>query len=222
MKRLFDILFSLFGLIIFAPVLVLIVVLIKLTSSGPVVYRGKRVGYQGKLFEILKFRTMVVGADKLGASSTAQDDPRITSVGRFLRRYKLDELPQLINVLRGDMSFVGPRPQVEWAVQLYSQSEKTLLTVRPGITDYASLVFRNEGEILAGSTNPDQDYLEKIAPRKIQLGLEYVRRHSIWTDTKIILATALGIVGINPLWCLSSAAREIAQQQVNIKHELST
>jgi lipopolysaccharide/colanic/teichoic acid biosynthesis glycosyltransferase len=151
---------------------------------------------------MLKFRTMIVDAERVGPSSTAGDDPRITRPGRFMRRLKLDELPQLLNVLVGDMSFVGPRPQVQWAVDLYSSEERHLLDVRPGITDWASLLFRNEGEILAGSSDPDRDYLEKIAPLKIKLGLHYVYHRSFIVDLEIILATALSVVGVDPAWCL--------------------
>jgi lipopolysaccharide/colanic/teichoic acid biosynthesis glycosyltransferase len=154
---------------------------------------------------MLKFRTMVVNADKLGGSSTSDDDARLTSAGKFMRRLKLDELPQLVNVVNGEMSFVGPRPQVEWAVNLYTPEERGLLTVRPGITDFASLRFRNEGEILRGSTDPDRDYLEKIAPQKIRLGLYYVRHYSLWVDVKIVVATLLSIAGLDPSWCLPPA-----------------
>jgi lipopolysaccharide/colanic/teichoic acid biosynthesis glycosyltransferase len=129
----------------------------------------------------------------------------LTSAGRFLRRFKLDELPQLINVVRGEMSFVGPRPQVEWAVKLYNSEEQALLSVRPGITDFASLRFRNEGEILRGSIDPDRDYMEKIAPHKIRLGLYYVRHYSFTVDIKIIAATLLSLGGVDPSWCLPPA-----------------
>jgi len=131
----------------------------------------------------------VVDGDKLGDSSTANDDTRITRIGRFLRKFKLDELPQLINVLKGEMSFVGPRPQVQWAVDLYTKEEREILTIRPGITDYASLRFVNEGEILKGSADPDKDYMEKIHPEKMSLCLEYLRTRSFWGDIKIILQT---------------------------------
>ena len=137
---------------------------------------------------------MVQNAEQMGASSTADDDPRITKIGKLLRMYKLDELPQLLNVLKGEMSFVGPRPQVEWAVALYSNEERQVLTLRPGITDYASLRFPNEGEILKGSKNPDQDYMEKIHPEKMRLSLEYVRIHSFWADMKIIFQTVVTIL----------------------------
>ncbi len=188
-KRISDIMLSLLGLLITAPLLLGIALFIKAGSPGPALYRGVRVGKDGKRFEIFKFRTMVVNAEDLGGSSTPEDDPRITSLGKVLRAYKLDELPQLLNVLKGEMSFVGPRPQVPWAVELYSAEEKLLLNVRPGITDYASIRFRNEAEILRGSDDPDRDYLEKIAPEKIRLGLEYIHNRSLWVDAKIMLET---------------------------------
>ena len=169
-----------------------------------VFYRGHRVGRDGRAFEMLKFRTMRVDADRIGPSSTSNDDPRITRVGKLLRATKLDELPQLWNVVRGEMSIVGPRPQVQWAVELYSNEEKRLLTVRPGITDYASIAFRNEGEILAGSTDPDADYLKLIAPRKIELGVYYVNNITFRSDLKIIAATVLAIFGKDPDWALPS------------------
>ncbi len=196
LKRSFDMALSAMGLAVLSPVMLLIAALIKLEDAGPVLYRGERVGKNKRPFRMLKFRTMVVNAEKLGASSTSDDDSRITKTGRFLRRCKLDELPQLINVFKGEMSLVGPRPQVKWAVELYSENEKRLLSVRPGITDYASIRFRNEGEILKGSTDPDRDYLEKIAPEKIRLGLLYVDSASIITDMKIILLTLGTLLGL--------------------------
>jgi len=202
LKRVLDVVLASLGLVFLAPFLAAIAAWIKLADPGPVFYTGVRVGKGGAPFRIIKYRTMIVEAEKVGPSSTAGDDPRITAPGRFLRRFKLDELAQLINVLRGDMSFVGPRPQVQWAVDLYTPEERLLLTVRPGITDFASLRFRNEGEILAGSLDPDKDYLEKIAPLKTKLGLYYVRTQSLSTDLRIIAATALSLVGIDPTWCL--------------------
>jgi len=202
LKRVLDVVLASLGLVFLAPFLAAIAAWIKLADPGPVSYTGVRVGKGGAPFRIIKYRTMIVEAEKVGPSSTAGDDPRITAPGRFLRRFKLDELAQLINVLRGDMSFVGPRPQVQWAVDLYTPEERLLLTVRPGITDFASLRFRNEGEILAGSLDPDKDYLEKIAPLKTKLGLYYVRTQSLSTDLRIIAATALSLVGIDPTWCL--------------------
>lgn len=172
------------------PLLLVIALAVKFDSFGPALYRGTRVGFQGQPFSILKFRTMIVGADKLGGPSTANDDPRITRLGKFLRRYKLDEFPQLINVFTGDMSLVGPRPEVLSEVETYSSEERQLLTVRPGITDWASLRFRDEGRILAGSPDPHQTYREKIRPEKIKLGLQYVRRRSFFTDLAILFKTA--------------------------------
>ncbi|HEB35585.1 MAG TPA: sugar transferase [Candidatus Aminicenantes bacterium] len=188
-KRLFDIVFSLIGLTLLTPLLSTIAILIKKQDRGPMLYRGIRVGRYGKLFRIYKFRAMVVNAEKLGGSSTPADDPRITNVGKYIRKYKLDELPQLINVLMGQMSFVGPRPQVPEDVALYTKEEKSILSVRPGITDWASCKYHNEGEILRGSPDPDQAYIEKIRPGKIKLELEYVRNHSFWIDLKILLKT---------------------------------
>ena len=192
-KRAFDAVFSFIGVLLLSPALIIISVLIKLDSPGPVFYKGVRVGLQGRPFKMFKFRTMVIDADKVGGSSTPEDDPRLTRMGRFLRKFKLDELPQLINVLTGEMSLVGPRPQVQWAVDLYTPEERTVLTVRPGITDYASLHFPNEGEILKGSKDPDKDYMEKIHPKKMSLSLDYVRSRSFWVDLKIILQTIVAI-----------------------------
>jgi lipopolysaccharide/colanic/teichoic acid biosynthesis glycosyltransferase len=192
-KRLFDLIVSFLGLIILAPILLVLAIWIKIDSRGPLLYKGTRVGQGGKLFKMNKFRTMVTNADKIGGSSTPDDDPRITRVGHFLRRYKLDELPQLINVFFGEMSFVGPRPQVEWAVALYSEEEKEVIDVKPGITDYASLRFPNEGEILKGSTDPDKDYMEKIHPEKMRLSLEYIRSRSMWVDLSVVVQTVATI-----------------------------
>jgi len=192
-KRTFDLVLSVFGLVLLAPVLVAVAVMIKVESAGPVFYRGLRMGWRGKSFRIFKFRTMVEDAEKVGGASTPEDDPRVTRVGRFLRRYKLDELPQILNVITGEMSLVGPRPQVPWAVELYTQEERDVLSARPGITDYASVRFRDEGEILRGSANPDKDYFEKIHPEKMRLSLEYVRKQSLWLDCQILWKT-LGAV----------------------------
>jgi lipopolysaccharide/colanic/teichoic acid biosynthesis glycosyltransferase len=193
MKRFFDLAVSAVGLLAIGPVLLWFALRIKREDGGPVFYRGERVGLHGETFRIFKFRTMVVDAEKLGASSTSDDDPRITRIGKLLRKYKLDELPQLINVLKGDMSFVGPRPQVKWAVDLYTEEERKLLSIRPGITDYASLKFPNEGEILKGSKDPDKDYMEKIHPEKMRLSLEYLRNRSFWLDIKLIFQTVWAI-----------------------------
>ena len=193
LKRLFDIIFSLMGLLALAPVFVVISLLIKWEDDGPVFYRGVRVGRSGKPFKIFKFRTRVVDADKIGGTSTSEDDLRITKVGRFIRKYKFDEFPQLLNVLIGEMSVVGPRPQVQWAVDLYKPEERILLMVKPGISDYASIKFKNEALILKGSEDTDKVYLEKIAPEKIRLGLEYVKNRSLWVDLQIIFTTIVEI-----------------------------
>lgn len=188
-KRIFDIVIAMVGIVILNPILLWIAWRIRREDSGPVFYRGERVGFHGKPFRIFKFRTMVVDAEKLGASSTSDDDARITRIGTFLRKYKLDELPQLFNVLIGEMSIVGPRPQVKWAIGLFNDEEKQIITVRPGITDTASILFSNEGDILKGSNDPDKDYMEQIHPWKTFLNLEYVRTRSFIGDIKIIFQT---------------------------------
>lgn len=188
-KRLFDITFSSLGLIVMFPFFILSAIVIKLDSKGPVFYRGKRIGRSGKLFRIFKFRTMVYNAEKIGGPSTADDDPRITKTGKFLRKYKLDELPQLINVLKGEMSFVGPRPEVQTYIDMFTEEEKAILNVRPGITDWASLWNPDEGAILAGSPDPEKTYMEKIRPEKIKLQMKYVKDHSFLVDLKIVLLT---------------------------------
>lgn len=193
-KRALDLGGALLGMVVLSPLFLLIAIAVKVSSPGPVFYAAPRVGRHGRMFRMYKFRTMVVDAEKLGGSSTPDDDPRITRVGGWLRRYKLDELPQLINVLNGTMSLVGPRPQVKWAVDCYSPEERKVLEVLPGITDYASLHFPNEGEILRGSTDPDRDYMEKIHPEKMRLSLEYLRRRSLATDVGILLKTLLTVV----------------------------
>ena len=194
-KRLADMLVSGAVLIVLSPLLVGIALAIRLGSRGPALYRGVRVGRFGKPFGMLKFRTMVVDAERRGGTSTADDDPRITRTGRWLRATKLDELPQMINVFTGDMSLVGPRPQVQHDVAKYTAEERALLWVRPGITDYASIRFRDEGAILRGHEDPDAAYIELIRPEKIRLGLEYVRTYSLRVDARILARTALAILG---------------------------
>jgi lipopolysaccharide/colanic/teichoic acid biosynthesis glycosyltransferase len=188
-KRVFDVVTSVAALSVLWPWLILIGLLIKLDSRGPAIYRSKRAGRWGNPFPILKFRTMVVDAEKLGGPSTADDDPRVTRAGKILRKYKLDELPQLVNVLKGEMSIVGPRPEILPEVELYSAEERQLLSVFPGITDWASLRFRNEGEILKGSQDAHQAYWEKIRPEKIRLGLKYAQSHSFCEDMRILFQT---------------------------------
>jgi lipopolysaccharide/colanic/teichoic acid biosynthesis glycosyltransferase len=194
MKRLFDIFFSLLGLVIFSLILILISLSIKLDSAGPIFYRGERVGMGGKKFRIFKFRTMIDKADQLGGPSTAGDDKRLTKIGVFLKKYQLDELPQLINVFLGQMSFVGPRPEVSQYVEMMTKEEKNIiLSVPQGMTDLASLWNFHEGEILQGSQNPEKTYLEKIRPKKLRLQIKYVKEKSFFGDIRIILQTIVKI-----------------------------
>ncbi len=194
LKRLFDLIFSLIGLIITSPLLVLIAILIKLDSKGPIFYRGTRIGQFGKPFRIFKFRTMVVNAEELGGPSTAGDDSRLTKIGKLLKKFQLDELPQLINVLEGEMSFVGPRPEVKMYVDMMTNEERsTILSIKPGMTDLASLWDFHESEVLKGSPDPEKSYMEKIRPTKIKLQLEYVKTRSFMLDLKIIIKTILKI-----------------------------
>ena len=174
-----------------SPVVGAIALKIRLEGDGPIFYGGRRIGLGGREFRMYKFRSMVPNADRVGGPNTPDDDPRLTSTGRFLRRYKLDELPQLVNVLKGDMSFVGPRLQVPGEVAGYSPEERDLLLVRPGITDWASLRFSNEGEILAGHADPDKAYAELIRPEKMRLGLDYVHKGKFRDDIDILVKTAL-------------------------------
>lgn len=194
-KRTFDLFLASFGLFLLLPIIALISILIKIIMPGPILYRGVRSGLNGKPFNILKFRTMVVDAEKIGGPSTAKDDPRLTQFGKFLRKYKLDELPQLINILAGEMSFVGPRPQVEKYTLLYKGNEKKILTVKPGLTDFASIQFINLDEIL-GNDNVDKKYITEIEPEKNKLRLEYVSNQSFLVDMKILLMTINKILKI--------------------------
>jgi lipopolysaccharide/colanic/teichoic acid biosynthesis glycosyltransferase len=194
LKRMFDIIVSSLGFIVVSPILIAISTAIKSDSKGPAFYRGERVGRFGKPFKIYKFRTMVVDAEKIGGLSTPDDDPRITKVGKFIRKYKLDELPQLLNVLKGEMSLVGPRPEVKHYVDMFIEEEKAILNVHPGITDWASLWNPDEGAILAGSSDPEKTYMEKIRPEKIRLQLKYVKERSFWVDLKIIFLTLKAVI----------------------------
>ncbi len=193
LKRVFDFIASLLGLIVLSPLFLVVAILIKLDDGGSVFFRQTRVGQYGKPFKIYKFRTMVENAEKLGAQVTKGDDPRITRVGRFLRKYKLDELPQLINVLKGEMSLVGPRPEVPKFVKLFEEDYKEILQVKPGITDYASLEFKDESELLKGAENPEEVYIE-ILPKKIEYYKRYLKEISFTTDLKLIFKTIWGIV----------------------------
>ena len=194
-KRILDIVLAVVGTIVLSPVLIILGILVKLTSKGSILYCQTRVGRNGKLFKIFKFRTMISGADKKGLSITVGGDSRITKVGRFLRKTKMDELPQFFNILLGQMSFVGPRPEVERYVDMYSQEQREVLKIRPGITDYASICFRNESEILARSDDPEREYIENIMPMKIKYNLKYVREMGVITDIKIIFLTFWSILG---------------------------
>jgi lipopolysaccharide/colanic/teichoic acid biosynthesis glycosyltransferase len=189
-KRLFDIIFSLIGVILSSPLLLLFSILIKLESPGPAFYIGNRVGKKGKTFKMFKFRSMVMDADKLGGPSTSADDPRLLKIGKFLRRYQMDELPQFINILKGEMSFVGPRPEVPSEVERYSREDRDIiLSVKPGLTDLATLEDVHEEEILRGAADPHEAYRRLIQPKKIELAKKYVRDRSFWLDIKIILKT---------------------------------
>lgn len=192
-KRTFDIIFSAVGILAFSPVLLALSAAVALGSPGPVLYRGLRAGRHGKPFRILKFRSMVTNAEQLGGPSTSDEDPRITGVGKLMRKFKLDELPQLLNVLRGEMSLVGPRPQVPDYVARYSAQEKLVLRVRPGITDWASIWNSDEGAILAEHDDPDQAYDQLIHPTKMKLQLVYAQQPSFWIDLKILAYTLYGI-----------------------------
>jgi lipopolysaccharide/colanic/teichoic acid biosynthesis glycosyltransferase len=193
-KRLFDIIFSISGLIIAFPLLFVIAILIKISAPGSVFFRGERIGKNGRNFRIYKFRSMVVGAEEKGGPSTAADDPRLTKIGKFLKKFQLDELPQLINVLKGEMSLVGPRPEVPLYVDMMTEEERrVILSLRPGMTDFASLWNFREGEVLKGSADPEKTYQEKIRPEKIRLQIEYVKSRSFVLDLKIILKTILKI-----------------------------
>lgn len=188
-KRCFDICISGFGLISLVIILILIGFTVRLNSSGPAIFKQVRIGKNGKQFQILKFRTMVDNSENKGLQITVENDSRITRIGRFLRRYKLDELPQLINVLKGDMSFVGPRPEVPKYVALYNEAQRNILRVRPGITDLASIEYRNESKILALSDDPERTYIEEIMPKKFELNVEYLRDVSLKRDINLILKT---------------------------------
>ena len=188
LKRIFDIILSLFGLIILFPFMLMIAILIKLDSEGTVFFKQVRITKGGKEFKIFKYRTMRVGSDKYSQITVGKDD-RITKIGMFLRKYKLDEIPQLINVLLGDMSLVGPRPEVPKYVAFYTDEQKEILKVRAGITDYASIEFSDENDLLASEAEPEKAYIEKIMPKKIELNKKYLSEISMLTDIKIILLT---------------------------------
>ena len=188
-KRIFDFICSTLGLIVLSPILIAIAIKIKIGSDGPVFFKQIRVGEKNKEFRILKFRTMVVDAEKLGRQITVGNDNRITRIGGFLRKYKLDELPQLINVFKGDMSLVGPRPEVPRYVKLYNEQQRKVLEVKPGITDLASIRYRDENDLLGEAENPDDLYINTIMPDKLALNLEYIKKTNVFFDIYIILKT---------------------------------
>jgi lipopolysaccharide/colanic/teichoic acid biosynthesis glycosyltransferase len=194
MKRTLDIVLSLAGILLLAPVWIVAAALVKVTSRGPIFFRQERIGRDFRPFRILKFRSMVQDAPKQGSLVTFGADPRITKVGRFLRATKIDELPQLFNVLLGDMSLVGPRPEVRKYVEMFHDDYTEILRVRPGITDPASIKYRNEAAILGRAADPEKEYVERVLPEKIHLGKEYARNASLWLDFITILRT-LHVVG---------------------------
>mgnify|MGYP003481735007 FL=1 len=189
MKRLFDILLSGLGLVIISPLLLIVAIWIKLDSPGPIFYRQVRVGRYNKDFRIFKFRSMRIGSDNGSLVTIGGRDPRITRSGYLIRKFKIDELPQLINVLVGDMSLVGPRPEVRHYVNYWTEEQMHVLDVRPGITDPASIKFRNENELLAQAEDPEKYYIEVIMQEKIKLYLDYVKKNSLWYDIKLIFQT---------------------------------
>lgn len=194
MKRLFDIIASGAGLIILSPLFIVLAIWIKLDSKGPVFYRQIRVGKDNKDFKLFKFRSMRPNADKLGLITIGGRDPRVTRSGYYIRKYKLDEFPQLINVFNGNMSLVGPRPEVRKYVDMYTPEQMRVLSVRPGITSLASIRYRNENDILAASKDPERCYIEQVMPDKLAIDLEYVNRATLWNDIKLIFSTFREII----------------------------
>jgi len=194
-KRLFDICFSFIGLLLSFPLFLFISLFIVADSRGGVFFLQNRVGRHGKSFRLMKFRTMRPGADKKGELTIGSRDKRITRIGYFLRKYKLDELPQLLNVFIGDMSFVGPRPEVPFYVALYTEEQRKVLNVKPGLTDPASLYFFHENELLGKSSDPEKTYIEEIMPNKLEMSLKYVEQQSFTGDLKLIVSTIFRLFG---------------------------
>lgn len=194
LKRIFDIILSLTAIIMLLPVIIIIAILIAFDSTGGVFFKQIRVGKNNKDFGLLKFRTMVTDASKSGLLTVGGRDPRITKVGYYLRKYKLDELPQMFNVLNGSMSIIGPRPEVRKYVDMYNEEQLKVLSVQPGISDYASIQYINENDILAKSNNPEQTYIDEIMPAKLELNLKYIKEKGLITDIKIILLTIYKII----------------------------
>lgn len=196
-KRLFDIFFSFFGLLFLSPLFLILSLFIVLDSRGSAFYRQRRVGKGNVDFSLLKFRTMELGADKKGLLTIGLSDSRVTKIGRFLRKYKMDELPQLFNILKGEMSFVGPRPDVRKYVDLYSPEQLKVLEVKPGLTDYASIEYIDESDLLARSDNPEKTYIEVVMSDKIKLNFKYIQEQNLQTDILILFKTIFKIVGRN-------------------------
>lgn len=196
MKRLFDIIFSATALLLFSPFFILICLLIVLSSKGGIFFRQVRVGKDNRDFKIFKFRTMKPDSEKMGQLTVGAKDNRITKIGYYLRKFKMDEVPQLINVLIGDMSVVGPRPEVRKYVNMYNETQMKVLSVRPGMTDFASLKYFNENEVLGKSTNPEKTYIEEVMPEKLRINLEYISKPTLTTDFKVIAKTIFRIFGI--------------------------
>jgi len=194
LKRLFDILASSLGLLLLGPLFLCLSIAVKVDSSGPVFYRQIRIGRNQRSFSLFKFRSMAIGSDAKGLLTVGGRDSRITRVGYFIRKYKLDELPQLMNVLKGDMSLVGPRPEVARYVAMYSADQLRVLSVRPGITDYASIKYFSENDMLAASSNPEKTYIEVIMPAKLKINLDYIDNRTMFTDIKIVLLTLEKII----------------------------
>jgi lipopolysaccharide/colanic/teichoic acid biosynthesis glycosyltransferase len=193
-KRLFDIIFSALGIIILSPIFLLLWLTIKLESHGPALFMQTRVGKNNKDFKLIKFRSMYLNSESFGQLTVGMRDPRITNVGYTLRKYKLDELPQLLNVLKGDMSLVGPRPEVRKYVNMYTPEQMKVLEVNPGITDYASIQFINENQLLANAENPDEYYINNIMPKKLEMNLQYIKSNNPFKDISLILKTIFRII----------------------------
>ncbi len=194
LKRIFDIVFSSIGLVVLSPMFAVIWIMIKLDSSGPVIFKQKRVGKDNQDFTLLKFRTMKQFSEQGGPLTIGMKDKRVTRLGHVLRKYKLDEFPQLFNVLRGEMTLVGPRPEVRKFVKFYDEDQKKVLSVKPGITDMASILYKNENELLGSVQDPEKFYIEKVMPEKIRYNLDYINERSVFKDFKVILKT------LNAIW----------------------
>jgi len=188
-KRAFDLFFSIAGLLILSPVLLVVALAVRLSSPGPAIFRSRRVGRSGKQFSLLKFRTMTEDAQLKGPMITIGDDPRITRLGAFLRKSKIDELPQLLNVVKGEMSLVGPRPEVPEYVSLYTAEQRSVLDLVPGITDPASIKYAHESDLLAATERPEASYVHHVMPDKIRMNLDYAARASVWTDLLTVFET---------------------------------